>query len=79
MGSETEWVNFGDIARRRCREQCQYASRAIDGRHGYPNIGEGLRFRDSLGRELNVSNYHFVEIHRDDVETFVQRWEAHHG
>ena len=75
----TDWVEFGSVARNRCFEQCQYASRAIDGRHGYPNLGEGLRFRDERGRDLNLSDYHFIQIHVDDVETFVRRWEAYYG
>lgn len=64
------WVRFGDVARRRCGEQAQYASRAIDGRDGYPHLGAGLRFRG------DPRDYHFVLIHADDVETFVARWKA---
>lgn len=64
------WVRFGDVARDRCGEQAQYASRTIDGRDGYPHLGAGLRFR---GR---VEDYHRVLIHADDVEEFVRRWKA---
>ena len=64
------WVRFGDVARRRCGEQAQYASRAIDGEDGYPHLGAGLRFRG------DPRDYHFVLIHADDVETFVARWKA---
>lgn len=67
------WARFGDVARDRCGEQAQYASRAIDGRLGYPHLGEGLRFRG------DASNYHAVLIHADDVETFVTRWIANKG
>jgi hypothetical protein len=64
------WVRFGDVARRRCGEQAQYASRYIDGRNGQPNLGNGLRFR---GR---VEDYHRILIHADDVEEWVRRWKA---
>lgn len=64
------YVNFGDVAVERCREQCQYASRAVDGRHGYPNLGQGLRF---IG---DPRDYHSLLIHDDDVETFVARWNS---
>jgi len=68
-----DYVSFGDIARIRLGQQCQYASRYIDGEiEGYPNLGEGLRFTgfDHLGR---INNYHAMEIHKDDVEEFVRR------
>ncbi len=64
------WVRFGDVARRRCGEMAQHASRAIDGRLGYPHLGVGLRFRG------DAADYHAVLIHADDVETFVARWKA---
>lgn len=65
------WVRFGDVARERCGQQAQYASRAIDGRLGYPNLGVGLRFKG------DPRDYHRVLIHADDVEEFVRRWKAH--
>lgn len=65
------WVRFGDVARDRCGQQAQYASRYIDGRGEYPHLGAGLRFR---GR---VEDYHFILIHADDVEESVRRWKAH--
>lgn len=65
--SQDPFVRFGDVAIGRLNQQCQYASRFVDGRHGYPNLGDGLRFR---GR---TTDYHTLMIHRDDVETFVDR------
>ena len=65
---------FGDFARSRLKQQCQYASRYIDGRlEGYPALGEGLRFNNGKGyngrvRELNAGDYHSVRIHRDDMD-----------
>lgn len=60
---------FGDFCRSRLGQQCQYGSRYIDGRlEGYPNLGEGLRFKG------DPSDYHFVRIHRDDMDEFERRY-----
>jgi hypothetical protein len=78
----TTWLSFGDVARGRLDQQCQYASRMIDGRHGSPCLGEGLRFQDRTGGPVDVSDYHDIRIHRDDVERFVERvkaWRAETG
>lgn len=64
---ETAYVSFGDLSRGRLNQQCQYGSRYVDGRHGYPNLGEGLRFRGT------PADYHTLLIHRDDADEFVQR------
>lgn len=61
------FIRFGEIARSRLNQQSQYASRYIDGRNGYPNLGEGLRFQGES------HDYHSVEIHKDDVDKFVNR------
>lgn len=72
-----DYVEFGDVARGRCNQQCQYASRYIniDGRwteRGYPQLGLGLRFLN-----LDTCSYHDILIHKDDVEEFVRRYEEH--
>lgn len=68
------YTSFGDVARRELNQQCQYASRYIEGKiEGYPALGEGLRFKD-----LDRGNYHFIRIHRDDVEEFVNRYRRYH-
>jgi hypothetical protein len=59
-----EFVVFNET---RSLGQNQYASRYIDGRHDYPNLGIGLRF---FG---DVSDYHFVKVHKDDLEEFHKR------
>jgi len=74
--------SFGDFARNQLGQQCQYASRYIDGRlDGYPNLGEGLRFNNGFRygtrRELDARDYHDVRIHRDDMEEFKRRYQAH--
>lgn len=63
---------FGDFCRSRLGQQCQYGSRYIDGRlEGYPNLGEGLRFKG------DPSDYHFVRIHRDDMDEFERRYKEY--
>lgn len=63
-----EFIHFGDVARDRCHEQCQYASRYVDGRHDCPHLGEGLRFSG------DPKDYHSLLIHRDDADEFVRRF-----
>lgn len=47
--------------------QNQYASRYIDGRHGSPNLGKGLRFYG------DPTDYHDVKIHKEDYDKFRSR------
>jgi hypothetical protein len=73
---------FGDFARSRLSQQCQYASRYIEGRlDGYPALGEGLRFNNGKPwgkvRPLDATDYHGVRIHRDDMDEFERRYKAH--
>lgn len=67
------WRSFGDVARDRLRQQCQYASRMIDGSNGAPRLGDGFRFQDRRGGLVDVGDYHDIRIHRDDIEGFVER------
>ena len=68
---ETDYVLVGDICRNRMGQQCQYGARyldplcAPDGQY----VGSGLRIIGAC------SDYHQMRIHKDDVETFIQRWE----
>lgn len=68
---DPNYVNFGEVARGQIHEQCQYASRYVDGRHGFPKLNEGLRI---LG---NPKDYHALTIHADDVPEFVRRVKEH--
>ena len=70
-----DYVKFGDIvAHGHLDGQTQYISRYIDGKiDGWPNLGEGLRFKGDPG------NYHDVTIHKDDVDEFVRRVREHRG
>lgn len=66
------YAQFGDFCRSRLGQQAQYGSRYIDGRlDGYPNLGEGLRFKGE------AHDYHFVRIHRDDMDEFARRYKEH--
>lgn len=63
---------FGDIAIDILEQQCQYASRYVDGKFtGYPNLGEGLRFRG------NTDDYHALLIHSEDIPKFLKRYREH--
>jgi len=77
----TEYVSFGDVARKYLSSQCQYACRytGIDvtgnGVHNhvwddYPDLGQGLRFQG------NTNNYHSLMIHKNDVAEFVKRYQS---
>jgi hypothetical protein len=65
--TNTDYVNFGDVARDICGMQCQYASRFLTGLNGWPNLSDGIRWTGNRG------DYHSFKIHRDDVGTFVNR------
>lgn len=47
--------------------QNQYASRYVSGKLDYPNFGDGLRWKNL------DKGYHFIMIHRDDLEEFHRR------
>lgn len=64
------YIIFGDLAREKLGMQCQYASRYVDGRLGYKNLGDGLRF---IG---DPKDYHTLKIHQDDAKIFVERFNS---
>ena len=68
-----DFVEFGDVCRDRCGQQAQYGSGYLKASKTRPNLGAGLRFRGSHGHDLDIANYHDIEIHKDDVDTFVER------
>ena len=67
-----DYVNFGEFARNVLGQQCQYASRYVCGKHGDPNLGIGLRFKN-----VDTGCYHDIEIHKDDIKTFEERYKKH--
>ena len=66
-----DFINFGDVARKRLNMQCQYASRYHGGLGGTPDLTKSLRV---MG---DAKDYHSMEIHKDDVEEFVRRVKAY--
>ncbi len=69
--AQSDFIEFGDEVRSAGLGQCQYVSRYVGGRHGYPDLSQGLRF------EGDPSDYHFLKIHKDDVATFITRVNIH--
>lgn len=75
MKQDPNFINFGDIVRKRLNRQCQYVSRYVGGKCGCSDLGEGLRFREFGINVTHSNDYHSLEIHKDDVEEFVRRVE----
>lgn len=62
------YIKLGKVIRSKLNMQCQYGSRYLNkGFKDYPYLGENIRIKG------DISDYHSVLIHKDDVETFVQR------
>ena len=71
---EDGFVSFGEVAGKILEGTTQQISRYADGRleeDGFPNLGEGLRFKGKMDA------YHFLRIHKDNIEEFAQRVEKH--
>jgi hypothetical protein len=71
------YVNFGDVSRNELGIQCQYGARFIVGRdipgcEDEPDLGQGLRFRN-----LDIGDYHSIEIHIDDIPELLRRFKAY--
>ena len=67
--SKSEYIDFGDFSRKHLGLTCQQGSKYVEGViDNYPELGQGLRF---LG---NNNNYHSLKIHKDDVQTFLNRF-----
>ena len=69
---DDEYINLGDFARNILGQQCQYASRYVTGKHGDPNLGIGLRFKNT-----DNGSYHDIKIHKDDLGVFEARYKKH--
>lgn len=69
------YVCFADIARELLGKQTQYASRLIDGLFpdDYPNLGEGLRFKNVFREGRGTGNYFDYMIYKDDIDEFTKR------
>ena len=69
----TPYTRFVYVAQA-LREPVRAAGFALLGVKGYPNLSEGLRFDGDL------SEPHFLMIHKDDADEFVRRfreWDRH--
>lgn len=67
----SDYIHFGDVARDRCGMQCQYCRHYLAGEHGSPDLGSDLRW---FG---DTSDYHKLQIHKEDADTFVRRVYRH--
>jgi hypothetical protein len=64
--SNDKFIKFGEVARSKIGMQCQYACDYLDAAK-HPTLAAGVRWKGDL------ADYHFVLIHEDDVEAFVER------
>lgn len=71
MAVDEDFLDFGNIVRTHLGKQAQYGVRFVDGSDGYPKLGEGLRFQGDL------LDYHTLAIHRNDVQTFLDRYQSY--
>ena len=62
---DDDYIPFGPVARGRLKNQAQYARHWLKD----PEVGRGIRWRGDF------SNYHSLEIHRDDVGELERRVE----
>ncbi len=63
-------TSFGPVCRQVLGTQAQYGSRYLDGIHGAPDLGHGLRY-------YKGDTYHDCWIHEDDIAEFVRRYASH--
>lgn len=70
--SDSDYVSFGDVARKQLGMQCQYACHYLQQK----SLSYDIRWTG------NVHNYHGIKIHKNDVVTFVERvndWRRQQG
>lgn len=66
--NNNNFISFWEISISQLSMQSQYASRYVNWEiEWYPNLWEWLRFK------WEPSDYHDLEIHKDDVKEFVRR------
>jgi len=70
LGKTPDYVSFHDVAVRLCHQQCQHARHYLRPDHN-PTFGDRVRWKGK------IEDYHFLEIHKDDVELFVRLFEFH--
>ncbi len=69
LNVKKDYVNLGDVIRKVSGMQCQYGSRYFckNWSNEYKYLGDGLRI---IGTS---KDYHFMQIHKDDVEEATKR------
>ena len=63
---ESEFVELGVVSGK-LGMQTQYVAHYVHGLGSCPNLSGGLRIID------DISNYHMIKIHKDDVDCLVER------
>lgn len=64
-----DYVNFGAVCRNLLGQQAQYASKYLAPTSVRHSLGFGLRLRHAE----DLGDYHKIQIHKEDVDTFVER------
>jgi hypothetical protein len=61
--------------------QVQYVSRFIDNTdpNNYPNLGNGLVFKNIFKDEKVTGSYHDYKIYKDDIGEFIKRVKEYYG
>ena len=70
---ESDYVAFGDVCRERCGMQAQYGSEYLLPKKDRLSLAADIRLRGRGGSEFDAADYHDIEIHKDDVDIFVER------
>lgn len=66
MNTDSDYIDFSEVARKQCGMIAQYCREyLID-----PIVGKDIRWQVKYG------DYHFIVIHKDDVEEFSKRVRA---
>lgn len=73
MDIDSDYVDFGNVARDRCGQQSQYASRHLNPL--FANEYEQFQLRT----KGDPDDYHFLKIHKNDVEEFVRLYKKAQG
>lgn len=68
--SQPDWVLFTELAKT-IPIPVRFVSRYVDGRHGFPELGKGLRFHG------DPVDYNRLFIHKGDVKCFIERVKGH--
>ena len=65
---DSNYINFGDFARKELGMQCQYAAYFIHGLAGHPQLCGDLRMYNPIS-----GTYHDIKIHKEDAPELKKR------